>query len=140
MLRFVHVKIYVCVLLIFVFILQVSMNTIVCMKFKTSQTYISQKLCVNRNNPASSCFGKCYLKNELKKSDAKEKRMQSYSKDKIVLFFIEVQQLLESVPLRNKNRFSDLVVQKEVCSVLDIFHPPAVSFIKNADFGTNQNF
>jgi len=126
MFRLVHFNIYLSFLLIVVFILQVGMNTIVFIKFKTIQSYISEEVCVNRNNPASTCFGKCYLKSQLQKSDAKEKQMQSYSKDKVMLFFVHVQLLFDTITVLQQNHYSDLHVLKQVCISLDIFHPPAV--------------
>lgn len=50
--------------------------------------------------------------------------MQSYSKDKVVLFFVEAQVLIDAVVLCNENKYSDLRLKKLAYIALDIFHPP----------------
>ena len=37
--------------------------------WKINQTYIAQKLCVNKANPKMHCNGECYLMKQLKKVD-----------------------------------------------------------------------
>lgn len=117
---------YVSLSLIFVFILHVSMNTIVFFKFKATESYISEKFCVNRNNPSSTCFGKCYLKSQLQKSNAKEKQIQSYSKNKIVLFFEYVQLDFEQVFFNKEISYSCFLIYKQRSISFDIFHPPSI--------------
>lgn len=101
------------------------MNTLVFFRFKANQEYVAQKLCVNRNNPASGCQGKCYLKKEFKKTESKSNQFQSYSKEKAVLFCMEVIQPIKSY-------FFDVVIHVAayrfhlLCNIAaDVFHPPA---------------
>lgn len=48
--------------------------------FEISRSYIAKTLCINRNNPESTCKGKCYLK---KKLNADEDQQQPASKNSV---------------------------------------------------------
>jgi len=65
--------------------------------FKINQDYIAKNLCVNRDNPHSSCHGCCQLKKRLKtneeqkqenpQSDNKKQEIQFFSTSKKIVFF-----------------------------------------------------
>ena len=57
-------------------------------KFQAQKKYISEKLCVNRNNPSEGCAGKCYLKKMLKKQEAAEKALPGSIKEKMEVAYI----------------------------------------------------
>lgn len=126
MLRCKKISGYFSIVLIGVFILQMGMNTIVFMNFKLNQSYISKEVCVNRNNPASTCVGKCYLKSQLQKSDAKEKQLQSYCKDKLTLFFQVVGIVIDKEFIAEKSHYTFFYIHALVPISEAVFHPPAV--------------
>ena len=47
-------------------------DTCLYLSFKIKQKYIAENLCINRNEPITSCYGKCYLKEQLKNRQENE--------------------------------------------------------------------
>lgn len=47
--------------------------------FKLNQTYISTKLCENRNKPWLHCNGKCYLMKKVKQAEEKQNNAERQS-------------------------------------------------------------
>ncbi|MGB0424422.1 MAG: hypothetical protein ACPGED_08865 [Flavobacteriales bacterium] len=47
-------------------------STLVFLNFKMNQDFISEFLCINKDQPDSCCEGKCYLKAELKELSGSE--------------------------------------------------------------------
>ena len=101
------------------------MNTIVFIQFKADQEYIAQTLCMNRDNPANTCCGKCYLKTTFKKSESKSKQFQSYCKEKIVLFLLELKEIVFADKHMCTMYFSIYCKQQLPSIAIDIFHPPS---------------
>jgi len=101
------------------------MNTLVFFSFKMNQDYVVQELCVNRNDPASRCLGKCYLRKEFKKTESKSNQFQSYSKEKAELFFVEVMQTIKSCFLEVAIHVAAYRFHLLCKVTADIFHPPA---------------
>lgn len=62
--------------LVFLLTSHVLLKTVIVANFLINQSYIATHLCENRNNPASHCHGKCYLKKELKKADEPQSQKQ----------------------------------------------------------------
>jgi hypothetical protein len=40
--------------------------------FEMNSSYIQSELCINKDNPESSCFGKCYLSNQIEKNQERK--------------------------------------------------------------------
>jgi hypothetical protein len=115
---------YFSVVLIVLFFLQSSFNTLVYIQFKLQQRYIAKELCVYKNDTKNTCKGKCYLKAHLQK-DADSDFSFSYLKEKIDLYYSDCY-FLDAVFLYHireicTNMFFMTPIQK--CT--DIFHPPA---------------
>ncbi len=66
-------------------------NWLVIASFNINQAYIIKELCVNRNNPNSSCNGHCYLRKKLDNQEKPEGTNGSTSKEKfeVQLFFVD---------------------------------------------------
>jgi hypothetical protein len=52
---------------------QVLLNVGLSVYYHLNKTYITQKLCENKNNPSIHCNGHCYLTKQLKKAEEGEK-------------------------------------------------------------------
>jgi hypothetical protein len=122
LLRFISL---VCTLL---FMLQVSVNTYVYIRFKVNQEYIVKELCVQRKNAVNTCNGHCYLKIQLKEhNDEAATNTFSYVKDKVELFCN-----VHEYCFFNKNNFvvniySDgFIMGKERTCIFNIFRPPVI--------------
>jgi hypothetical protein len=50
--------------------------------YHINNEYISQQLCINRNNPQLHCNGRCYLSKQLKKAEAGENKSSQIIKEK----------------------------------------------------------
>lgn len=71
------------ILLAFCMLSHALVNVGIGLYYDLNKTYISQKLCENRNNPAMHCNGHCYLSKQLKKAEEGENKSQSQTiKDK----------------------------------------------------------
>ncbi len=57
--------------------------------YHLNKTYIGQKLCENRNNPALHCNGRCYLSKQLKKAETGESKSAQIIKGRKVLMINE---------------------------------------------------
>lgn len=43
-------------------------NLLIYFQFKINQEYVAQNLCINRDQPITTCYGSCYLKEKLKQN------------------------------------------------------------------------
>ena len=119
MLRYLSI---VCTLL---FMLQVSLNTLVFIHFKIQQEYISKEVCVQKNEFLNTCKGHCYLKAHLQKQDTDSDSTISYLKDKVDLYFTESDvQILTSYYMA-KEMYGNIFHVIPIKLNSDIFHPPA---------------
>ncbi len=48
--------------------------------FKINQDFIAKVLCINREKPMSTCNGKCYLSEQLKKAEEQEEKQAPTNK------------------------------------------------------------
>lgn len=55
--------------------------------FKINQDFIAQVLCINKDRPMSSCNGRCYLSEQLKKVEEEKKQTSSSEKEKLKLVY-----------------------------------------------------
>lgn len=102
--------------------------------FKINQDFIAEVLCIDREKPMSTCNGKCYLSEQLKKDEEQEeKQAPTNKKDR-----------LEVVCFYAKNTFDLLLYTDSFVSKLnpacidefytssyiaDIFRPPKLNLI-----------
>jgi hypothetical protein len=102
--------------------------------FKINQDFISEVLCINKEKPMSTCNGKCFLAQKLKKAEEQEKK-QAPSTKKERLDFVYYQ----SKSSVDCTQYSELFVSKlntactskvyEFNFIQDIFHPPKLNLI-----------
>ncbi|MDE3184211.1 MAG: hypothetical protein KGM16_12410 [Bacteroidota bacterium] len=98
--------------------------------FEINRSYIAKDLCINRNNPESTCKGKCYLK---KKLAADEDQQQPASKNAVQKNL--QQDLFLSEPMRINFSFAkDMILHASLYRFSDsqefvksIFEPPQFS-------------
>jgi hypothetical protein len=95
--------------------------------FAFNQRYIANQLCVNRNNPNSTCKGHCYLGKQLNKEDKPEGANGSAGKEKfeVQLFFVDTTE-------ENPNQIAGALLFPQVphpfsqqLYVKQFFHPPS---------------
>ena len=56
--------------------------------FKINQDFIAEVLCINREKPISTCNGKCYLSEQLKKAEEQEeKKAPTSNKERLKVIF-----------------------------------------------------
>jgi hypothetical protein len=60
------------VLLIFalVILVQSTIQTVIAINWKINQTYLTEKYCINKDQPELKCNGNCYLAKQLKKYES----------------------------------------------------------------------
>ena len=60
------------ILLIFalVILVQSTIQTIIAINWKINQTYLTEKYCINKDQPELKCNGNCYLAKQLKKYES----------------------------------------------------------------------
>jgi|TARA_B110000116_G_C16628952_1_gene487367 hypothetical protein len=102
--------------------------------FKINQDFIAEVLCINREKPMSTCNGKCYLFEQLKKAEEREEKQAPTNK----------KERLEVVYYYSKSTFdftiyTDCFVSKlnPACIddfyrssfIADIFRPPKLDLI-----------
>jgi hypothetical protein len=66
---------------------QTMVNVGIGIYYHLNKSYITQQLCVNKNNPSLHCNGHCYLAKQLKKAEEQESKQSSRfvkEKDEIV--------------------------------------------------------
>ena len=102
--------------------------------FKINQDFIAEVLCINKEKPMSTCNGKCYLSEQLKKAEEQEEKQAPTNK----------KERLEVVYYFSKSSFdflfcADFFVSKlnPACVdefytssfIADIFRPPKLNLI-----------
>jgi hypothetical protein len=92
-----------------------------------NQSYITEKFCINKDNPKLSCNGKCHLKNQLVKQEEKEQKAPLNIKESWDYFFI----CDANVTIFNSFKFRELTCFKyyflEISEIpFSFFQPPRV--------------
>jgi hypothetical protein len=109
----------VAILLIITLGIQTFSKLVIEFNFEINRSYIAKNLCINRNNPESTCKGKCYLK---KKLAADESQQQPASKNSI-------QKNLQLDLFLNKPLKIDVSIAKEI-----ILHHSLYRFSDSQEF------
>lgn len=102
-----RLKKLIAIVLLLAVLSQGLVNLLLCAYYEVNKKMITEKLCVNKNNPSMHCNGHCYLTKQLKKAEENEKR-QSQSlreKDDFISYYHGLQ-LLTYIPYY---RFSGLL-------------------------------
>ncbi len=106
-------------------------KALVIVAFNLNQDMIAAELCENRDQPQKHCNGHCYLKKEITKEDASEKKNLPYPVSQLFQDFVWVSPCMESMPPKplffgdNVNDYA--VFQNPIYKGLtlsDIAHPP----------------
>jgi hypothetical protein len=109
----------IAILLIITLGIQNFSKIIIEFNFEINRSYIAKNLCINRNNPGSTCKGKCYLK---KKLTADKDQQQPASKN-------SVQKNSQPDLFLNKPLEIDVSIAKEL-----IFHHSLYRFSDSQEF------
>lgn len=104
---YLEIHIYLCVVkfllnigLILVILSPSVFKTVLVLDWKINQDLITEKYCVNKDNPMLNCNGQCYLSKQLKKLDAEEQsERQKHQLPENKLKEIEFNYLAEKFPL-----------------------------------------
>lgn len=120
----------IAILLIITLGIQTFSKIIIEFNFDINRDYIAKNLCINRNNPESSCKGKCFLKKKLAADESQQQPASKNSNQKnlqLDLFLskplkIEALVAIKVIDHLSLYRFSDS--QQFVKS---IFQPPQIS-------------
>ena len=78
------------ILLAVLIISQMMVNVGIGVYYHLNKEYITNQLCINKNNPALHCNGHCYLAKQLKKAEEGEKQSSQSFKEKDEIFSNEM--------------------------------------------------
>ncbi len=97
--------------------------------YAVNYDYIVKNLCENRNNPQSTCKGKCYVSKELAKTEKQSNNSQTIKIAGLDVFIshdiLSFLRQKESDPER-KIKYSDNINDHHSEYFARIFHPPLV--------------
>lgn len=101
---------------------------LVYLDFEVRRDFIRKTLCIEKDNPISTCNGNCFLKKQLKKTADEAQEKQSVKPIEITFFFHanNAIKLKDNLIFFNKKQ---PVFNSELNKFLlesDIFHPPTV--------------
>lgn len=96
--------------------------------YQWNKKYISEVLCVNKNNPEKHCEGKCHLKKQLQKDEERQKNIPSGVKEveEIVLFNPSTELHFNVFPTNQRVNFSFYQIGNYSSPLFSFFHPPKV--------------
>jgi hypothetical protein len=112
-------------LLFFAVLMQPMGQLSIFISFKLNQAYIIKNLCVNRDNPQSSCEGSCLLSKRLKQQEGSGKTIPINVNLNEFNFYVDKISVFEFIKMdTTKHRFG-CFFQKSISTFqADIFHPP----------------
>ena len=103
--------------------------------FKINQDFIAEVLCINKEKPMSTCNGKCYLYEQLKKAEEQEEKQAPASKkERFEVLYCYLKKSFNFQSFANNNYQSKLNPAYEnefyhSSFIPDIFHPPKLYLI-----------
>ncbi|MBL6448249.1 hypothetical protein JMN32_18185 [Fulvivirga sp. 29W222] len=102
--------------------------------FKINQDFIAKVLCINKDEPITTCNGKCYLSKELKKAEEKEDKQAPTSKEqrqKVVYYYVKSSFNGLIIAYRYLDQLNAAYNNSLYSSsfVVDIFRPPKLNLI-----------
>lgn len=93
--------------------------------FKMNQVYIASTLCINRDNPNSSCHGKCYLKKNLQKDEGDGTNKQASSRERFEInWYYEGETTNETFHKIQLKYPDQVIVNLNSTQLSQVFHPP----------------
>ena len=102
--------------------------------FKLNQKYIAEVFCINKDKPALTCNGKCYISKHLQDVEEQEKNQAPLGErerlDVVYFFSKAVNKLLIPIAFnlrKGKISFRNTFYHLDIVS--DIFHPPQFSLV-----------
>lgn len=102
--------------------------------FKINQDFIAEVLCINREKPMSTCNGKCYLSEQLKKAEEQEeKQPPTNNKERLEVVYYYATSSFD-FPLYTDyfvSKLNPACVDEFYTSsfIADIFRPPKLNLI-----------
>ncbi|GAB3204645.1 hypothetical protein ABID22_002488 [Pontibacter aydingkolensis] len=96
------------------------------MLFQANRIYISSTLCEQRQIPASTCQGKCFLKKELQKESEREKQLPS-GKHAATDLIVVAPAIAVSIPWltsKEDEKYASYIPSFYPTLTHSIFHPP----------------
>jgi hypothetical protein len=122
------VKRIISIILLTGFLLQTFSRVIIYLNYELNLDYIIQTYCINKNDPAKHCDGKCHLTKQMQEEEKKES-LPGPNRDERP----ELPLISEKISAYLFNNFSgkeviypDLKLLKTVSPVFGFFHPPKV--------------
>ena len=101
--------------------------------FKINQGFIAEILCIDREEPITTCQGKCYLTEQLKKTGEPEEKPSPTTEQRIELVYYHANSFLDFDPLTDRyENNSNTVFQQDLyisSFITDIFRPPKPSLV-----------
>ncbi|MBT8180626.1 MAG: hypothetical protein KJO53_03455 [Eudoraea sp.] len=102
--------------------------------FKINQDFIAKVLCINKDEPVTTCNGKCYLSKQLKKAEEQEKKQAPSDKEeRVEIVYYYLKSSLDEITFSNcysvkhnpgyGNEFYHFSL------IADIYHPPEFNLI-----------
>ncbi len=123
-------KIWVSIFLSVVLLWQVSLKMGVVGYYYINKAYIAANVCENRDNPVLHCNGKCYLKQQLKKTESGDQDPRQlpnpYKNLNELQPFLDSELIKLPTPLAVKTTSGHFASNVLSSFSPAIFHPPAV--------------
>lgn len=100
--------------------------------FKINQDFIAKVLCINRDKPMTTCNGKCYLTDQLRKAEEEEqKQAPQRTKENVEnLYCHQETDIFKTTDFFEKQSLNKYLNNLYSFSfITDIFHPPKLNLI-----------
>lgn len=102
--------------------------------FKINQDFIAEVLCINRDKPMTTCNGKCYLSEQLKKAEEQEeKQAPTNKKERIEVVYYYTKSSFDFLGSASSYLYKLYPTYETECYksffVADVFHPPKYNLI-----------
>jgi len=115
----------VAISLLFAFLIQCQMNTVILTVFYLERNYISKTFCENKSKPELKCHGKCYLKKQLDKEEKSKSGLPLLSKIKAEQLFVsELTDLDNNCNADSVKHFTIYLTRPYSKFLFSLFHPP----------------
>ncbi|UZR96387.1 hypothetical protein [Chondrinema litorale] len=121
-------KSIISILLVSLFLVQITTRVWIVFSFKINQEYIARNLCEKRDEAITMCYGSCYLKKKLKKTEeSNTQQLPSTLKLKFeTLYFSEYKLQMpfaeNIIVQKDYNSFYHFI--KSNCALQGVFRPP----------------
>ncbi len=102
--------------------------------FTVNQDFITEVFCINKEKPAVTCHGKCYLSQQLKKAEEQEEKQASTNKkERLEVIDYYSQSFFDLLSFANHyvSKFNPVCLEERHTSsfITDVFRPPKYHFI-----------